>query len=140
VKVLERSDVEVTFGLRIITGERSRFGSDESFALMLMYDPISKNLVKNAPLDGQFTLENTVDSRWLDRHVNEYVASATLLDVKNLPVTADLEAMTPKQYREFFQSSRAPTATFHVTATRAEWVQHLRAGMEWDSAAYDALE
>jgi hypothetical protein len=139
VTVMERSDADVIFALRLITGERSRFGSDESFALMLLYDPIGSEQTTDAPLAGQFTLEDLTDPDWLDTHVDEYIESAELGDVQNLPITADLEAMTAEKYRAFFESSEAPTATFRVTARRPEWVQHLHRGMEWDSAAYDAL-
>jgi hypothetical protein len=139
VRVVERSGAEVTFELRIITGERSRFASDESFALMLLFDPIDRGRSKDAPLAGRFTLEDVVDSDWIDTHVDEYIESTELRDVKNLPITADLEAMTAQEYTDFFESSEAPRATFHVKARQPEWVQHLSAGMEWDSAAFDAL-
>jgi hypothetical protein len=139
VKVAEVRDTRVVLNLRIITGEQPDFDSGPGFALMLLYDPIVKKLVSDAPLGREFTAEDTRDSEWVDEHMDEYILSDSLEDVKNLPITEDLESMSLKQRRDFFKSSRAPTARFHITVTRPEWVAHLRKGMEWDSAAYDSL-
>ena len=139
VKVNEVSDTQVVLKLRIITGEQPNFCSGPSFALMLLYDPIDIGMVRDAPLGRQVTLEDLMNVDWLDEHVDEYIRSTALGAVKNHPVTTDLAAMSPKQWRDFFKSSRAPSALFEVTVTRSEWLAHLRTGMEWDTAAYDAL-
>jgi hypothetical protein len=139
VKVLECSGVDVKLELRIITGEQPAFYSGLSFALMLLYDPINKGLARDAPLARAVSVEQTTDLGWLHEHVDEYIDDAVLTDLRNHPVAVDLERMSPKERRDFFRSARAPVAVFEVTVTKPEWIAHLRRGMEWDTAAYDAF-
>lgn len=138
-KVMEVRDTRVVLKLRIITGEQPDFYSGPSFALMLLYGPIVKEMVRNAPLAREVTFEQTIDVDWLDEHIDNYIQSTVLDQVKNLPITADLDAMSSEQWSEFFQSDRAPSARFEITVTRPEWLSHLHEGMEWDTAAYEAL-
>lgn len=139
VQVIEVGDRHALFGLRIITGEQPDFPSGSSFALMLLYDPIVNDVTRDAPLGREITLDDTMNAEWLDEHIDEYIQSTELHDVKNQPVTADLERMTLRERGEFFRSLRAPSARLVVTVTRPEWLSHLRPGMQWDTAAYDAL-
>jgi hypothetical protein len=140
VKVIKVSDTRLVLQLRIITGEQPSFYCGKAFALMLLYDPIVNDVVRDAPLSREVSFDNTMDSDWLDEHVDEYIQSTSLDEVRNHPFTADLDGMSPKQRRDFFNSRRVPSARFTVTVTRPEWLAHLRKGMEWDTAAYDALE
>jgi hypothetical protein len=130
---------DVVFQLRIITGEQPDFYTGRAFALMLLYDPIVKQNISDAPLARHVSAQHITDVAWLHEHVDEYIDEAVLTTVDNHPVTADLERMSPKQRREFFQSNQAPTGTFEITVTNPEWKAHLRPGMEWESAAYDAF-
>jgi len=138
VKVSDVSHTRIMLSLRIITGEQPDFYSSKSFALMLVYDPIIHEMVSDAPLGRELSFDDTMNGEWLYDHVDEYIQSAVLEDVRNQPFTADLKAMSPKQRRDFFRSSRAPSARFEITVTQPEWLAHLRKGMEWDSAAFDA--
>jgi hypothetical protein len=137
VKVLERSGTDVKLDLRIISAERTEFDDGAAFALMLLYDPISQQLVYDAPLANRMSQEDTMDREWLERHLDDYVEDGILTDVNNLPMTVDFEKMSTKEMKAFFRSSRAPTALLDVTTTSPEWAGHLRPGMEWDSAAFD---
>jgi hypothetical protein len=139
VKVLECSGVDATLELRIITGDQPDFDSGPSFALMLLYDPIDKELALDAPLARAVSVGQTTDPKWLDEHVDEYIDDAVLTNLRNHPVAVDLERMSPEERRDFFGSARAPVAVFEVTVTKPEWIAHLRRGMEWDTAAYDAF-
>lgn len=138
VKVNDISDTRLVLALRIVTGEQPDFYSGKSFALMLLYDPIINKIVSDAPLGREVSFDETMNAEWLYDHVDDYIQSAVLEEVRNQPVTADLQAMSPKQRRDFFRSSRAPSARFEITVTQPEWLAHLRKGMEWDSAAFDA--
>jgi hypothetical protein len=106
---------------------------------MLLYDPIINGMGRDAPLSRKVSFDNTMNSDWLDEHVDEYIQSTSLDEVRNHPFSADLDGMSTKQRRDFFNSSRAPSARFDVTVTQPKWLVHLRKGMEWDTAAYDAL-
>jgi hypothetical protein len=139
VQVIEVATRHVTFSLRIISGEQPDFPSGPSFALMLLYDPIVNDVTPDAPLSRAITLDDTMNVDWLDEHIDRYVVAVDLQDVKNQPITADLERMSLRERREFFQSPRAPSARLAVTVAQPEWVSHLRPGMRWDTAAYDAL-
>ena len=138
VKVSEVSDTRTVLTLQIITGEQPDFYSGKSFALMLLYDPIVDEKVSDAPLGREVSFDETMNREWLFDHVDEYIQSAVLEEVRNQPVTADLKAMSPKQRRDFYRSNRAPSARFEIIVTQPEWLAHLRKGMEWDSAAFDA--
>jgi len=141
VKVLDKEGTKVVLQLRIISGEQRDFYDGEGFALMLLYDPISYGDVdEDVPLAREVTLENTLDPDWVADNVADYVAAVRLYDVKNHPPAVDLEKLSGDARREFFKSDEAPTAKLEVTVTRPEWVEHIRAGAEWDTSSYDALE
>ncbi len=140
VKVIEVRDTRLVLKLRIITGEQPGFHSGAGFGLMLLYEPIESGMIRDAPLAGEFMFDDILNVDWLDEHVDEYIQSTKLNDVRNQPITEDLERMSSKQWREFFKSSQAPSARFEITVTRPEWIAHFEKGMEWESAAYDPLE
>lgn len=139
VKVTAVTGDRLSLELRIISAEQPAFPSGPSFALMLLYDPIINEVVRDAPLAAKVTFDDTLCVEWLDMHVDEYIRATSLDQVRNQPIAADLERMSPKQARDFFKSAKAPSARFSVTVTRPEWIAHLRKGMEWNTAAYDAL-
>lgn len=139
VSVNEVSDTWVVFKLRIITGDQPDFDSGRAFALMLIYDPILKKKITDAPLAHHVSHDDIVNVSWLHQHVEEYIDDAVLTEIRNLPVTEDLEQMSPKELNKFFASDRAPWALFDVTATNPDWIAHLKPGMKWESSAYDAF-
>ena len=140
VTVIEVRDTRLVLKLRIITGEQPGFHSGAGFALMLLYDPIESGITRDAPLARKFMFDDILNVDWLEEHVDEYIQSTKLNDVRNQPITEDLERMSSKQWRDFFKSNRAPSARFDITVTRPEWIGHFGKGMEWESAAYDPLE
>jgi hypothetical protein len=138
VKVIDVAGTRAVLALRIISAEQPAFYTGKSFALMLLYDPIVDGSVEGAPLGGALRFDDAMDADWLYEHLDDYIEYAVLDDVKNQPVTVDLEAMSAKQRRTFYQSKRAPSARFEIVATQPAWLAHLREGMAWDSAAFDA--
>ncbi len=139
VKVKEKKNDSLTFGLRIISAEQPGFYGGKSFALMLLYDPIVGERVKDAPLGRSVTFENTLDPAWVTAHVDDYIRSCRLFDVVNTPPTENLAALSPKERKSFWKSDRAPQASLEVTVTDPQWIEHLKKGDEWDSAAYDLM-
>lgn len=138
VKVLENAGNTAIFRLQIISGEQPDFYASKSFALMLLYDPIVSERVTDAPLAEHVTFDDTLDAAWVNAHGDDYIRSTRLFDVKNHPRTVDLSALSAKQQREFWKSNRAPQASLEVVVTDPRWLAHLKAGDQWETAAYDA--
>lgn len=141
VKVLSKEGSTVVLRLRIITGEVRDFYRSESFALMLLCGPIANEEPPKSPLGREVTFEDTLDPEWVDDHVDDYIAGVRLYDVKNFPPTVDLAKLSFDERREFFESDdTAPTAKFEIKVTSPKWIEHIRPGTEWDTAAYDVME
>jgi hypothetical protein len=139
VKVKEVRETQLILRIRIITGEQPNFFSGRSFALMIIYDAILKRGIQDAPLAQFVSQDEIVNLSWLHQHVEEYIDDAVLIDIRNLPVKADLTQLSPRERRNFFASKHAPSAIFEVIATKADWIAHLQIGMEWTTSAYDAF-
>jgi hypothetical protein len=137
IKVIEMVGTDVVIEIRIITAEQTDFYSGRGFALMLLYDPIRQQPIRDTPLAHEVSCENVLDVDWLQDHVHEYIDDAVITDIRNYPIAIDLERISARQRDTFFRSNNSPVALFEITATRPEWIAHLQAGMEWDSTAYD---
>jgi hypothetical protein len=87
------------------------------FALMLMYDPIINSgysdfskyrHLEASPLAQAMDRDNYLDSPWLKQHARGFVAKA-----------------------------KVSKGVLEIWPTHPAWIEHLRKGMTWDTAAYD---
>jgi hypothetical protein len=140
VKVLSKCDNVVILQLRIISAEQPDFCKSKSFALMVICDPIINEVVENAPLAQRVSFEHTLDITWVSKNVHNYIEDCHLYDIKNYPITVDLENLSPKQRRDFWKSAEVPQAVFEITVTNPLWIEHIHKGMEWQTAAFDLMD
>ena len=137
VKVIEKDNDTLVLRLGMISAEQPDFYDSKSFALALLYDPIVREQVADAPLAKAVTFENTLEIDWLETHLDEYVRSTRLFDVVNHPRTVDLSTLSAKQQRDFWKSGTAPQASLEIAVTDPRWIAHLQRGDQWETAAYD---
>jgi hypothetical protein len=87
-----------------------------TFALMLVYDPIGMSgysemeayhHLETAPLAAEMDRDNYVDSKWLIKNANAFIAKTTVTK-----------------------------GVLEVWPTHPAWIEHLRVGMAWETTAY----
>lgn len=140
VKVLSKKEALLVLRLRIISAEQPDFCTSKSFALMLLIDPIIQEIADNALLAQNVSLKDTLDINWVSKNVSKYIKECRLSKIENHPLNVDLEQLSPKQQRDFWKSTRTPTAVFEITTTSPVWIEHIHKGMEWRTAAFDLME
>jgi hypothetical protein len=139
VRVMNRTDTDVVFRVRIMSTEQPSFCASRSFGLMLLYDPIAQGLASDAPLASEMSFDDTLDANWVTANIARFIKSTCITHVEHLPLTVDPAEMSPGERRRFWRSSKAPTASLEVTASGPAWVSHLRKGMEWETGAFDLI-
>jgi hypothetical protein len=89
-----------------------------TFALMLVYDPISLSgysemeayhHLETSALAAEMDRDNALDPKWLVKNANAFIAKTTVTK-----------------------------GVLEVWPTHAAWIEHLRVGMEWETAAYSS--
>lgn len=131
VKVAELSGTDVTLQLEIIHPDAGLHVNDEytpAFALRLLYDtayeldmdgddPFASK--GSCALGNAFSYNDSTSEEWVTEHAAEYIASATV----ESPEFTDLPPVGMK-------------ALLKIKATDPKWLEHLKPGQVWESAAY----
>ena len=124
VEVDEASGTRAKLTLVSAHPDAGPFGTDKVFALRVLHEQafeLDENLSYKAlaPLGEAFDYNDVMDDDWASEHASEYVAS-----VKVDP--ADLPAEVPV----------GTVAHYTIEVTDAKWIEHLKAGQTWTSAAF----
>jgi hypothetical protein len=106
-----REGTQVTLRVTRVHPDAGPFGDSLGFGLRLLWEPSYQN--SEGPLEHAVPFEVVHNARWMAGFADGYVAS-----VQVEPVSQD-------------------AAIYTITATEAQWTEHLAQGTTWRSAAYE---
>jgi hypothetical protein len=109
VEVTEVGERSVKLAVRSVHPDSGPVAATATFALRLLYDPISQSDEPTTSALAEAMDDNSfLDERWILRNARAFVARV-----------------------------QASGETLEVWPTHTAWIGHLRKGMSWDTAAYD---
>lgn len=117
VRVVEVSPGSAKLAVRSVHPDSGPPAPTATFALQLVYDPILNSAysdfkafrhLQTAPLASAMDVEAYLDSDWMRKNARAFVAKA-----------------------------RVSKGVLEVWPTHPAWIEHLRKGMSWETAAYD---
>jgi hypothetical protein len=120
VEVLGRDGAEVVLRV-IMVHPDGQFPISRAFAVRLLNDADGAQPALKAAVERGESLDHS--------HASELVASVEIVATRNWPdihMPASFEA----------SDRRLPRAVYRIVATQAAWVEHLRIGNKFGSAAY----
>jgi hypothetical protein len=118
IRVFEVSDKSASMRVYSVHPDSGPRAPHAVFALMLMYDPIAKSgdaefkeyrHLDNSPLAQAMDASNAFNSEWMNANA-----------------------------RAFVEKVKVSGAVLKIKPTHPAWLEHLREGMWWRTAAYDA--
>ncbi len=140
-RVEKLDDQTAQIRLFIIHPDQTRFYLVKNFALQILWDAIDASKARGGasiPLAQAISTDRILDSSYVVAHQDDFIASVEYLSLKNYPRTVDFEAMSDKEFDQYWENEAGlPQALMEVTVTDPKWIAHLAPGMEWDTTAYD---
>lgn len=122
VTVIEKESNVVKLRLRIINPDQEEFHEEENVAFQFLLEPIFYNMDFTSSLGKKVPMKNLADEEWILENTEKYVESSKLIGIKNYPPES---------------TDDIPEAEMIIEVTSSKWVEHLKPGMTWQSAAYD---
>lgn len=144
VDVLERAFRELVLRLTVITGNPDAFQIERNFAVQLALNdeidsPLTRDVARQLGSEGNLH-DDSDDYHALEKALGtiafQYVEQVEIIATDKLHPSAEkLETGTIRWERDDDQIGS--TATYRLLFTKAEWIQHIKAGDSWESIAYD---
>jgi hypothetical protein len=137
VKVLEVVENKVELELYIVSPEQNCFYDGKGFALMLLYD-----LITRQPDDKKqsITLENTMDKNWVKENVSKYILDVSINVLRDCSIFDTLESMNTSDLRKFWKNpENLPKAILVILLAKEEFAHLFKKGDSWETSAYDPL-
>ena len=136
VEGLEKS--ACTLRLFIIHPDQKHFYATRAFALQLLWDPVHPSYGVEWELGKSISLGEIQDVDFVYEHQDKFVESVEYVDVKNYPITADIDGMSENDRRAYWENeSGLPQAAIRIEVTAPKWLEHLKLGMEWETTAWN---
>jgi hypothetical protein len=144
VDAVERSSRELVLRVTVIDGNPNAFHIERNFALMLALDagsrdnPLTRDIARQLGYSGNLydddvsyeDIESTLAT--LSAH---YIDQVEIVATENLNPTA--RASDSGSIGWTAGAGIGSTATYRLLFTQGRWIEHIKAGDRWTSAAYD---
>jgi hypothetical protein len=131
IKALQKKRKKLRMRLHLLIPEIDDFCYAKNCVLQILWDKAHPAFGLNCPLNQAMSQSQRQDPRWLMAHQSSFVEAVSLLDTANYPAESD--AVFAEQ-----DTRKLPQATIEVFVTDEKWIEHIRAGDEWDSVPVDA--
>ncbi len=121
----------------------------KTFALALVRGVVGRSVEAgrrpppDCPLGAEIADDEWLDEGWMKQNAAAFVASVSRRNLRNADGVKQAEALLAgpggdAAYQAFWEDlERLPQVVMELVATDAGWVQHLKPGLTWESAAYD---
>ena len=124
VEVADVEGTHVKLTLVSVHSHAGPFGTDPVFALRLLHEPAFEldehlNYTGLCPLGEAVTYDDVMDGEWARENASRFIAAVEVRP-------ADLPEEVPT----------GTLAGYEIEVTDPQWVEHLRNGQTWDSAAF----
>jgi hypothetical protein len=147
VQVLHIVRDTVTLQLVIVHPDQRYFYATKSFALQLIWEPVyvsyefEGNTVcvheANA-LGAAVSVENIQDAHFMITHQDRFITSVEIVETANYPVQVAFDTLSDSEFEAYWKDlTHLPQAVLKITVIEPKWIAHLKAGMAWDSTAYN---
>lgn len=135
IEVIEKEDRSVVLRILIIHPDETEFYEEQNYALQLLWEAGDPRLGIKCSLTQAISYEQIRDKAWVVVEVMEYIEKSKITSTKNYPPPADIS----NEDYENINEEKIPSALLSITVTDKKWIEHLRVGLSWESAAYNYL-
>lgn len=131
IKALKKNRNKLRLRLHILIPEIEEFCYAKNCVLQILWDKAHPAFGLKCSLNQAMSQSQRQDPQWLMTHGSRFVEAVSLLDTANYPAASD-SVFAEQDVRKL------PQATIDAFVTDEKWIEHIRAGDEWDSVAVDA--
>lgn len=125
VQVLDIANTDVHLKISIIHPDERFIYEKKNFALQLIWDPADPNFTGPCPLNQAIPLPKIYDIEWVIGHQNKFINAVKITKQYKYPAQPE------------WDETSIPSVVMNVSVCDSSYLEHLKVGMKWQSAAYD---
>jgi hypothetical protein len=132
IQAIEKKETEVKLNIYIIHPDENYFPEKKNFALQIIWQPANPSTGADYPIGRKISIDQILDPDWMNVHTISFIVDVKITATENYPAADDFDYGKPMANLELL-----PKATFEITVTAPEWIEHIAPEQTWKSAAYD---
>ncbi len=132
IQAIEKKNKELKMNIYIIHPDENYFPEKKNFALQIIWQPANPSTGVDYPIGRKISIDQILDPDWMNVHSGSFIEDVKITATVNYPAPDDFDYSKPMANLDLL-----PRATFEVTVSSQEWIEHITPEETWRSAAYD---
>ena len=130
VEAIEKQDNRIVLRIAITHPDVEGIYAKKNFALQVLWD--ATTALVPCPLRAAISPRESEDFFFMTAVEGDFIAAVRFLEANNAPVEAGIAFLDREDDRGHLSH-----AVMEIITTEPKWLQHIEAGLPWNSAAYD---